>query len=106
MFNHRAIMQDAWTRYRKARALSAANGFPVLPHRTLIANCLRTAWQVAKALARAARLAAVIAEPLSPPNRPNCSGLRTRPAGGPPTTSAPASFAALPEGSNSNARDH
>ena len=66
MFNHRAIMQDAWTRYRKARAISAANGFPALPHRTLIANCLRTAWQVAKALARAAQLAAVIAEPLTP----------------------------------------
>ena len=66
MPNHRAIMQDAWTRYRKARALSAANGFKGLPHRTLIANCLRTAWNVAKALARAARLAAVIAEPLTP----------------------------------------
>ena len=66
MFNHRAIMQDAWTRYRKARAISAANGSPALPHRTLIANCLRTAWQVAKALARAARLAEVISEPLTP----------------------------------------
>ena len=41
-------------------------GFPALPHRTLIANCLRTAWNAAKALARAARLAAVIAEPLTP----------------------------------------
>ena len=66
MFNHRAIMQDAWTRYRKARVVSAAKGFPTLPHRTLIANCLCTAWNAAKALARATRLAAVIAEPLTP----------------------------------------
>lgn len=66
MPNHRAIMQDAWTRYRKARVISAVNGFPALPHRTLIANCLRTAWNVAKALARAVRLAAVIAEPITP----------------------------------------
>ncbi len=66
MLTHRAIMQDAWTRYRKARAISAANGFPALLHRALIANCLRTAWNVAKALARAARIAAVIAEPLTP----------------------------------------
>ena len=66
MLSHRAIMQDAWTRYRKARAISAAKGFPALPHRTLIANCLRTAWNVAKALARAVRLAAVIADPLTP----------------------------------------
>ena len=66
MPNYRAIMRDAWTRYRKARAVSAANGFPALPHRALISNCLRTAWNAAKALARAVRLAAVIAEPLTP----------------------------------------
>lgn len=33
MPNRRAIMQDAWSRYRKARAVSAAKGFLALPHR-------------------------------------------------------------------------
>ncbi len=33
MLNHRSIMQDAWTRYRKARTISAAKGFPALRHR-------------------------------------------------------------------------
>ncbi len=48
--------------------------FPALPHRTLIANCLRTAWTTAKALARAARLAAVIAEPLNLARSPPAQG--------------------------------
>ena len=53
MLNHRAIMRDAWTRCRKAHALSAASGFlagsPAIPHRILFAKCLWTAWRSSRA---------------------------------------------------------
>ena len=46
-----------------------AASWTALPHRLLIANCLRTAWHAVKALARAVQLAAVITEPRTPEQR-------------------------------------